>query len=127
MPTVITDKTDLESIVKELSRFSDEEKVDIFSSKISPIELAIVANNLKISKVEIKMKNNVIRFILNNGTILKRNLSEIPGLQQANIKALHRFENMGDGVLWLDIPAADISLKSLIKEELETKYKLSFA
>lgn len=127
MPTVITDKNDLESIQTELAKFADEEKIDIYSSKISPIELAIVANNLKISEVIIEEQKNTIQFILNNGTILQRELSEIAGLQQANSKALFNFENIGDGVLWPDIPSADSSLKNLLKEELELKYKVSIS
>ncbi|MEQ8881295.1 MAG: hypothetical protein RLQ12_16745 [Cyclobacteriaceae bacterium] len=40
---------------------------------------------------------------------------------------MNNFENMGDGVLWPDIPSADTSLKSLIQEEVARKYKLQIA
>lgn len=127
MATVITDKTDLKSIEEILSRFKDKDQVDIYSSEMSPIETAIVFNGLKINNVIIQKENNTILFVLNNSTILQRRLNEIKGLSKASGKHLNNFENMGDGVLWPDIPSADTSLKSLIQEEVARKYKLQIA
>ena len=127
MATVITDKTDLKSIEEILSRFKDKDQVDIYSSEMSPIETAIVFNGLKINNVIIQKENNTILFVLNNSTILQRRLNEIKGLSEASDKHLNNFENMGDGVLWPDIPSADTSLKSLIQEEVARKYKLQIA
>ena len=127
MATVITDKTDLKSIEEILSNFKENDQVDIYSSKMSPIETAIVFNGLKISNVIIQKANNTILFILNNSTILQRQISQIKGLSNASEKQLEDFENMGDGVLWAEIPLADTSLKSLIQEELAQKYNLQIA
>lgn len=94
---------------------------------MSPIEKAIVFNGLKISAVIIQKENDTILFVLNNSTILQRQISQIKGLADASDKAVSKYENMGDGVLWSEIPGADISLKSLIQEELRQKYKLQIA
>ena len=127
MATVITDKTDLKSIEEILAGFKENDQVDIYSSAMSPIETAIVFNDLKISNVIIQKENNTILFILNNSTILQRQISQIKGLSKANKSQLNNFENMGNGVLWTEIPSADTSLKSLIQEELQQKYKVQIA
>ncbi|WP_339815268.1 hypothetical protein [uncultured Imperialibacter sp.] len=127
MPTVITDKTDIKSIDEILANFKDNDQVDIYSSEMSPIETAIVFNGLKISNVIVQKENNTILFILNNSTVLQRQISQFKGLTSASLKQLSNFENMGDGVLWPEIPTADTSLKSLIQEELLQKYKLQIA
>jgi len=127
MPTVITDKTDIKSIEEILANFKDNDQVDIYSSEMSPIETAIVFNGLKISNVIVQKENNTILFILNNSTVLQRQISQFKGLASATLKQLSNFENMGDGVLWPEIPTADTSLKSLIQEELLQKYKLQIA
>lgn len=114
MTTVITDKTDIKSIEKILSEFNANDQVDIYSSKMSPIETAIVLNGLKVSNVIIQKDNNTILFVLNNSTIIQRQLDQIQGLSESSEKQINNFENMGDGVLWPEIPKADISLKSLI-------------
>jgi len=127
MPTVITDKTDLKSIEEILSNFKEDQQVDIYSSGMSPIEKAIVFNGLSINSIVIKLENDLIFFNLNNGTLLQRHVSQINGLATASAAQVHHFENMGDGVLWPEIPVADISLKSLIQEELLEKYNLQIA
>jgi aromatic ring hydroxylase len=127
MATVITDKTDFKSIEEIISKFKENEQVDVFSSAMSPIEKAIVFNKLKISNVIIQKENNTILFILNNSTILHRQIDQIKGLANASNKQLENFENMGDGVLWNEIPEADTSLKSLIQEELANKFNLQIA
>lgn len=127
MTTVITDKTDIKSIEKIMSEFKANDQVDIYSSKMSPIETAIVLNGLKVSNVIIQKDNNTILFVLNNSTIIQRQLDQIQGLSESSEKQINNFENMGDGVLWPEIPKADISLKSLIQEELHNKYKLQLA
>lgn len=127
MATVITDKTDLKSIEEILAKFKENEQVDIFSSELSPIEKAIVFNGLKISNVIVQIENDTILFVLNNGTVLQRQISQIKGLAGASEKEISQYENMGDGVLWPDAPIADISLKSLLQEELRQKYKLQIA
>lgn len=124
MATVITDKTDLKSIEEILSSFKENDQVDIYSSKMSPIERAIVFNDLKISNVIVQKDNDTILFILNNSTILQRQFSQIDGLSKASKKQLENFENMGDGILWSEIPSADTSLKRLIQEEVAQKFKL---
>lgn len=127
MATVITDKTDLKSIEEILAKFRENEQVDIFSSEISPIEKAIVFNGLKINNVIVQKENDTILFILNNGTVLQRQISQLKGLAGASEKAISQYENMGDGVLWPEVLRADISLKSLLQEELHQKYKLQIA
>jgi hypothetical protein len=77
--------------------------------------------------VIIQKENNTILFILNNSTILHRQIDQIKGLANASNKQLENFENMGDGVFWNEIPEADTSLKSLIQEELAIKYNLQIA
>lgn len=127
MPTVITDKTDLKSIAEILSQFKEDDQVDIYASEMSPIEKAIIFNDLKISNVIIEKEANAILFILSNGTILQRQLHEIKGLSGASDQHLLQFENMGDGVLWPHIPSADTSLKSLIQEEVAQKFSIQLA
>lgn len=127
MATVITDKTDIKSIEKILSDFNETDQVDIYSSKISPIEMAIVFNDLKISNVVIQKENNLVLFILNNSTIIQRQISQIEGLDQLSEKELNTFQNMGNGVFWEEPSGSEVSLKSLIKEELEQKYRLQIA
>ena len=127
MYTVITDKTDLNSIEKILAEFAPADKTDIYSSEMSPIERAIVINGLEISNVLIQRENNLILFVLNNGTVLQKPISQINGLAKASEKSLTNFDNMGDGILWSEIPEADISLKNLIQEELAQKYNLQIA
>ena len=127
MATVITDKTDLKSIEEIFSQFRDNEQVDIYSSTMSPIEKAIVFDGLEISNVIVQTENDKILFVLNNSTVLQRQISQIRGLADANKKAIRKYENMGDGVLWSEIPNSDISLKSLLQEELLQKYKLQIA
>ncbi|MEM0940836.1 MAG: hypothetical protein AAF600_11550 [Bacteroidota bacterium] len=124
MHTVITDKTDIESIEKILSKFPSDERVNIYSSKMSPIERAIVMSGLAISNVVIQQENNLILFILNNGTVLQKSINQIKGLSKASSQSLTNFENMGNGILWPEIPEIDISLKSLIQEELAQRYNL---
>lgn len=124
MSTVVTDEGDFKSILEILSKFKENDEVDIYSSRINPIEAAIVLNGLKISSLVIQKENNTLLFILNNGTILQRRLDEIDELGRATAEQLNKFENMGDGVIWTDIPSVDISLKSLIQQELIAKFKL---
>lgn len=127
MPTVITDKTDLKSIEEILDQFKDQDQVDIYSSEMSPIERAIVVNNLSITSLIVQKEAEQLIFILSNGTIIQRKLAEIEGLTNASIENLMDFENMGNGIIWNQIPAADISLKVLIQEELQQKFSLDIA
>jgi len=127
MPTVITDKTDFVSIEKILEQFNEEVNVDIYSSKMLPLERSIVMSNLEISEVVVQPDNDKLLFILNNGTIIERKISKITGLSAASNNQLNKYENMGNGILWEDIPQADISLKQLIQEELLHKYNLKVA
>jgi len=127
MHTVITDKTDLASIEAVLAEFKPADKTDVYSSEMSPIERAIVMNGLEISNVVIQKENNLILFVLNNGTVLQKPISQINGLAKASEKSLTNFDNMGDGILWPEVPEADLSLKTLIQEELAQKYNLQIA
>jgi len=127
MPTVITDKTDLASIEEILKKFNDETDVDIYSSKMSPIDQAIAMGKLKISNLDIQFENDKLLFVLSNGTIINRKISDIPGLSSASKKQIQSFENMGNGILWHDIPHVDMSLKHLLEEELLQKYNLKIA
>jgi hypothetical protein len=127
MPTVITDKTDLKSIEEILDQFKEQDQVDIYSSEMSPIERAIVVNNLSITSLIVQKEAEQLIFILSNGTIIQRKLAEIEGLTNASIENLMDFENMGNGIIWNQIPAADISLKVLIQEELQQKFSLDIA
>uniref|UniRef100_UPI004048D7A4 hypothetical protein n=1 Tax=Roseivirga sp. TaxID=1964215 RepID=UPI004048D7A4 len=127
MPTVITDKTDLKSIEEILDQFKEQDQVDIYSSEMSPIERAIVVNNLSITSLIVQKEAEQLIFILSNGTIIQRKLAEIEGLTNASIESLTDFENMGNGIIWNQIPAADISLKVLIQEELQQKFSLDIA
>ena len=127
MATVITDKTDIRSIEEIFLQFSEEDQIDIYSSKMSLIERAIVFNNLQISDLVIQKENNIILFILNNSTIIQRQISDFKTLAGATEKELVNFENMGNGIIWPAVPSADVSLKGLLQEELALKYKLGVA
>jgi len=127
MPTVITDKTDFTSIEKILEQFDEETKVDIYSSNMLPLERAIVMSNLEISELVVQPDNDKLLFILSNGTIIERQISSITGLENATAHQLKNYENMGNGILWEEIPQADISLKQLIQEELFQKFNLKVA
>lgn len=127
MATVITDNTDLKSIEEILKNFNGDDQVDIYSTAMSPIERAIVINDLQISKVSIQRESKRILFFLNNGTILERGIDETNGLSSGTEGQWNNFQLMGDGVIWEDIPMADISLKKLIQEELEQKFNLQIA
>jgi hypothetical protein len=114
MPTIVTDKTDLKSIEQILDQFKDQDQVDIYSSGMSLIEMAIVVNSLSITSLIIQKEAEQLTFILSNGTIIQRKLAEIEGLTNASVENLKDFENQGNGIIWNQIPAADISLKALI-------------
>jgi hypothetical protein len=124
MPTVITDKTDFASIEEIIKQFKIDAEVDIFSSKMSPIDLIIAMGKLEISELVIEQEKDKLLFILSNGTIIERKISEIPALSGASEAQLHNFENMGNGILWEEFPQADLSLKHLLEEELLQKYNL---
>ena len=127
MPTVITDQTDLQGIETILKEFAAEDEPTIYSAEMSPLERAIVMKSIVISNVVIQKANNLILFVLNNGAVLQKPIDQIEGLSNANEKTLNNFENMGNGVLWADVPTADISLKKLVQEELLHKYNLEIA
>ena len=59
--------------------------------------------------------------------MIERKISQIPGLSEANEAQLLNYENMGNGVLWEESPHADLSLKRLLEEELQTHYNLRVA
>lgn len=127
MPTVITDKTDFASIEDILRQFGQQDPVDIYASDVSPIEQAIAIGKLEISDVVIQPHNDKLLVVLNSGTIIERKISQITGLSNANKKQLLNYENMGNGILWEEIPQADISLQRLLEEELLLRYNLKVA
>lgn len=127
MPTVITDKTDFASIEEILKQFDHQAKVDIYSSKMSPIERAIVMGQLQISELIVQPENDKLLFVLSNGTVIERRISRLPRLSAASQTQLQNFENMGNGILWKEVPQADLSLKHLLEEELLQKYNLKVA
>ena len=126
MPTVITDKTDFASIKEVLKQFDQEAEVDIYSSKMSPIEQAIAVGQLEISEL-IVHEDNKLLFVLSNGTVIERAINSLPNLATASETQLNNYENVGNGILWAEIPQADISLKHLLEEELWQKYNLKVA
>ena len=126
MPTVITDKTDFASIKEVLKQFDQEAEVDIYSSEMSPIEQAIAIGQLEISEL-IVHEDSKLLFVLSNGTVIERAINSIPNLATANETQLSNYKNLGNGVLWEEIPQADISLKRLLEEELWQKYNLKVA
>lgn len=127
MPTVITDKTDFTSIEEILQQFEREDEVDIYSSKMSPIERTIAIDQLRISELVVQSKNDKLLFILSNGTVIERQISRLTALSAASEAQLYNYENMGNGILWEEIPQADLSLKRLLEEELWQKYHLKIA
>ena len=127
MPTVITDKTDFASLEEVLKQFDQEAEVDIYSSKMSPIEQAIAVGQLEISELIIHAKDNKLLFVLSNGTVIERAINSLPNLATANKTQLSNYENLGNGILWEEMPQADISLKRLLEEELWQKYNLKVA
>ena len=126
MPTVITDNMNLSSLKDILAQFRDTEEVDVISTAVSPIELAIL-NGLQISNIVLQPNNGFVLFILTNGTIIQRQLNQISILDQASEAQLMNFENLGNGVIWPDAPDAEISLKFLLQEELKIKYNLQLS
>ena len=127
MPTVVTDETDFASIEAILHQFNQRDSVDIYSSSMSPIEQAIAVGKLEISDVIIQPDNDKILIVLNSGTVIERTISQIPGLSEASEAQLLNTENMGNGILWEEVPQADISLKRLLEEELLLRYNLKVA
>ncbi len=127
MPTVITDKTDFASIEAIFKQFEDEAEVDVYTSKMSPIERIIAAGQLQINELLIQSDHDKLLFILSNGTVIERNISQLPGLSAASQTQLHNYEDMGNGILWEEVPQADLSLKHLLEEELLQKYNLKVA
>ncbi len=59
--------------------------------------------------------------------MIERKISQVPGLSEANEAQLLNYENMGNGVLWEDLPRADFSLKRLLEEDLQVRYNLKVA
>lgn len=127
MPTVVTDKTDVASLEAIFQQFKQQDSVDVYSSRLSPIEQAIATGQLKISDVLIQPNNNKILIVLSSGTVIERSIAQIPGLSEVNEVQLLNFENMENGVLWEEVPQADISLKRLLEEELLLRYHLKVA
>lgn len=127
MPTVITDKTDFASIEEILKQFDGEAEVDVYSSKMSPIEKAIAIRQLQISELIVQPENDKLLFVLSNSTVIERKISQLSGLSTASEAQLHSYENMGNGILWEEVPQADLSLKHLLEEELLRKYNLKVA
>ena len=125
MRTVITDKTDFASIEAILQQFSQQDAVDVYSSGLSPIEQAIAMGKLEISDVVIQPDNDKLLVVLNSGTVIERKISQIEGLSEAREAQLLNYENMGNGILWEEVPQADISLKRLLEEELLLRYNLN--
>ncbi len=124
MSTVITNDTSLKAINDIIDRFNEKESVDILSSRISPIEKAIVVDGLRIQELTIDIEASVLSIKLNNDTLLQRSIIDLPELNRADKQDLANFENLGDGIIWPNIPHGDISLKKLLEEELYLKYKL---
>lgn len=127
MPTVITDKTDFASIEAILQKFAQQDAVDVYSSDMSPIEQAIAMGKLEISDVVIQPDNDKLLVVLNSGTVIERKISQIDALSAAREAQLLNYENMGNGILWGQLPQADISLKRLLEEELLLRYNLKVA
>lgn len=127
MPTVVTDKTDFASIEAILQQFNQQDSVDIYSSGLSPIEQAIAIGQLEISDIVIQQHNDKILLVLSSGTVIERKISQVSGLSEATEAQLLNYDNMGNGVLWEDLPRADLSLKRLLEEELQTRYNLKVA
>jgi hypothetical protein len=127
MPTAITDKTDFASIEEILKQFEKQTEVDVYSSKMSPIERTIAMGQLQINELIVQPENDKLLFVLSNGTVIERRISQLPVLSAASLDQLHNFENMGDGILWKEVAKADLSLKYLLEEELLQKYNLKVA
>lgn len=127
MPTVVTDKTDFASVEAILQQFNQQDSVDVYASGMSFIEQAIAIGRLEISNVVIQPKNDKLWVVLNSGTVIERKISQITGLSAASEKQLLNYENMGNGILWEEVPQADISLKRLLEEELLLRYNLRVA
>ena len=127
MPTVVTDKTDFASLEAVFQQFDQQASVDIYSSHLSFIERAIATGQLEISDVVVQPGNSKILIVLSSGTVIERSTNQIPGLSEASEAQLLNFENMGNGVLWEDLPQADVSLKRLLEEELLLRYNLKVA
>lgn len=127
MPTTITDKTDFAPLKEVLKQLDPEAKVDICSSKMSLIEQAIAVGQLEIKELIIQAKDNKLLFVLSNGTVIERAINSIPNLATASETQLNNYENVGNGILWEEIPQAYISLKHLLEKELWQKYNLKVA
>ncbi|MBT0809861.1 hypothetical protein KIH41_01045 [Litoribacter ruber] len=53
MPTVITDKTDFDSIEDIINQFENDSEVDIYSSKMSTIDHAIAMGQIEIDSLSL--------------------------------------------------------------------------
>ncbi|WP_143962682.1 DUF2442 domain-containing protein [Litoribacter populi] len=127
MPTVITDKSDFDTIEDIINQFEKDAEVDIYSSKMSTIDQAIAMGQIEIARLIILEEKDKLQFVLSNGTVIDRKISQFPALDKASKLSLDNFENMGNGIIWEEIPNADISLKHLLEEEILLKFNLKVA
>lgn len=124
---MITDKTDFAFLREILNQFDYENEVNIYSLKMPLIEQAIATGQIKIKELIIQAKDNKLLFVLSSGTVIERAINSLPNLATANDTQLSNYENLGNGILWEEIPQADISLEHLLEEELWQKYNLKVA
>lgn len=82
------------------------------------LEGIIFEQGLRIRGVHAYRELDLLLFVLNNGKVLRREISSSSRLRQAEQEVLDRHELIGDGVgvHWPEVDE-DISLKGLLKAE----------
>ncbi|GAC1661782.1 MAG: hypothetical protein NVS9B7_29820 [Flavisolibacter sp.] len=96
-------------------------------NKFDAIENIIFSENLRIEKLDIDPKLDIMVIILSTGMVFSAKLSSFPLLKKGNKSQLLKFKLIGNGtgIQWPDLDE-DLSLKGLLRDELLKFVKPSY-
>jgi hypothetical protein len=88
-------------------------------NQFDAIENLIFSENLRIEKLDINPKLDLMVIILSTGMVFSTKLSSFPLLKKGKMSQLMKFEliSIGTGIHWPDLDE-DLSLKGLLRDEL---------
>jgi hypothetical protein len=88
-------------------------------NQFDAIENLIFSENLRIEKLDINPKLDLMVIILSTGMVFSTKLSSFPLLKKGKMPELMKFEliSNGTGIHWPDLDE-DLSLKGLLRDEL---------
>jgi len=88
-------------------------------NKFDAIENLIFSENLRIEKLDVNPKLDLMVIILSTGMVFSAKLSSFPLLKKGKVSQLMKFEliSNGTGIHWPDLDE-DLSLKGLLRDEL---------